>query len=397
MVGRAYVATLRTTDPQGRTIAVRIAPAGNGIITVDAAGPPDADTMAVRFERQGGERFLGFGERSDAVVRSRGEVQNRVAEGPYQAVRERRRSRAFVPPPGFNDPRTTPRTSRSRGCSPRAATGVLVDGNATSRFDARQPVERERRRRPPAVHASTRATARRRAAPLQRRRRAPAAARRAVLLRPVVAARRRRRPEHRAAARPRARWARSMQTYTHYLPCGDQQGHTAEQQAMTAQAHAAGLAVTTYFNPMICTTYQPPYGLAAAGGFLNTNAAGQPYVYPTRARACSRSASSTSPRRARRGSTATCWARRSATATTAGWRTSASTRRPTRSRPTARPARRCTTAYPRALPRRRLHVRAGPRAAAAGALQPLGLDRRGARVADRVGRRPDDRASASTA
>ncbi len=71
-----------------------------------------------------------------------------------------------------------------------------------------------------------------------------------------------------------------MQTYTHYLPCGDQQGHTAEQQAMTAQAHDAGLAITTYFNPMICTTYQPPYGLAAAGGFLNTNAAGQPYVYP---------------------------------------------------------------------------------------------------------------------
>ena len=43
MVGRAYVATLRTTDPQGRTIAVRIAPTGNGIITVDATGPPGAD------------------------------------------------------------------------------------------------------------------------------------------------------------------------------------------------------------------------------------------------------------------------------------------------------------------------------------------------------------------
>src|SRR4029079_12978791 len=81
MVGRAYVATLRTSDPQGRTIAVRIAPAGNGIITVDATGPPDADTMAVRFERQGGERFLGFGERSDQVVRRSGEVRNRVTEG----------------------------------------------------------------------------------------------------------------------------------------------------------------------------------------------------------------------------------------------------------------------------------------------------------------------------
>ena len=36
------------------------------------------------------------------------------------------------------------------------------------------------------------------------------------------------------------------QTYTHYLPCGDQQGHTAEQQAMTAQAHDAGLAITMF-------------------------------------------------------------------------------------------------------------------------------------------------------
>src|SRR6185436_15372239 len=102
MVGRAYVATLRTTDPQGRTIAVRIVPAGNGIITVDATGPPDADTMAVRFARQGGERFLGFGERSDQVVRSRGEVQNRVTEGPYQPS-ENAIVRAFVPPQGFND------------------------------------------------------------------------------------------------------------------------------------------------------------------------------------------------------------------------------------------------------------------------------------------------------
>ena len=103
MAGRAYVATVRTDDPQGRTIAVRIAPAGDGIVSVDATGPPDADTMAVGFDRRRGERFLGFGERSDQVVRSGGEVTNHVAEGPYQDA-ENDIVRVFVPPQGF-DPR----------------------------------------------------------------------------------------------------------------------------------------------------------------------------------------------------------------------------------------------------------------------------------------------------
>ena len=59
----------------------------------------------------------------------------------------------------------------------------------------------------------------------------------------------------------------------------------------------------------------------------------------TPARRSSSSRSSTSPRRARRVLRARCSRRRSATATTGGWRTSASTRRPTRGRPTARRAR----------------------------------------------------------
>ena len=277
MVGRAYVATLRTTDPQGRTIAVRIAPAGNGIITVDATGPPDADAMAVRLERQGGERFLGFGERSDQVVRSSGEVQNRVTEGPYQPS-ENAIVRAFVPPQGFND-----RADATYFPDPVGALHARLRGpGGRERHEplrAWQPVERGRRRRPPAVQRLRRPAARRRAAPLQRRRRAPAAARRAVLLRPLVAARRRR--AQNIAQLKAAGALGSLDADLHALPALRRPaGPYRRAAAMTAQAHDAGLAITTYFNPMICTTYQPPYGLAAAGGFLNTNAAGQPYVYP---------------------------------------------------------------------------------------------------------------------
>src|SRR5262249_53979923 len=66
------------------------------------------------------------------------------------------------------------------------------------------------------------------------------------------------------------------QTYLHYLPCGqDRSG----QPALTSAAHALGYANTTYFNPMICTSYLPAFADAAAAGALTTTAAGAPYVY----------------------------------------------------------------------------------------------------------------------
>jgi alpha-glucosidase (family GH31 glycosyl hydrolase) len=70
-----------------------------------------------------------------------------------------------------------------------------------------------------------------------------------------------------------------MQTYTHYLPCGDQQGVEEAERGRTDAAHEAGLAITTYFNPMICTDYHPVYDEAAANGYLTKNALGRPYEY----------------------------------------------------------------------------------------------------------------------
>jgi hypothetical protein len=77
-----------------------------------------------------GERFLGFGERSDAVVRDEGEVQHRVTEGPYQPVEDPFLA-AFVPAPGYNT-RTdatyfpVPWLISTRGY------GVLVEDDPTS-------------------------------------------------------------------------------------------------------------------------------------------------------------------------------------------------------------------------------------------------------------------------
>ena len=305
--------------------------------------------------------------------------------------------RAFVPPQGFNDRADAtyfpiPWVLSTRGY------GVLVGGNATSRFELGSPwsADVDGAHLQYSVYAGPRpADVLRR---FTRRRRAPAAARRAVLLRPVVAARRRRRPEHRPAqGRGRAGLADAD---LHALPALRRPAGRGppSSSAMTAQFHDAGLRGHHLLQPDdLHELPAAPTTRPRPAAFLNTNAAGQPYVYPyTGSRAVPGRPVRLHRARARCVLRRPARARRSATATTAGWRTSASTRRPTRSRPTARPARRCTTATRRSTTAPPTTY-AQPRAAAAGALQPLGLDRRGARVADRLGRRPDDRAGASTA
>jgi alpha-glucosidase (family GH31 glycosyl hydrolase) len=68
------------------------------------------------------------------------------------------------------------------------------------------------------------------------------------------------------------------QTYTHYLPCGSHAARREDERASTAAMHALGVAVTTYFNPMICTDYAPFEAAAAAGALVRTRD-GEPYVY----------------------------------------------------------------------------------------------------------------------
>jgi alpha-glucosidase (family GH31 glycosyl hydrolase) len=68
------------------------------------------------------------------------------------------------------------------------------------------------------------------------------------------------------------------QTYTHYLPCEYQRGREQAERERVARFHSAGLVVTTYFNPMICTGHTR-YAEAAARDALVRDPLGQPYVY----------------------------------------------------------------------------------------------------------------------
>jgi alpha-glucosidase (family GH31 glycosyl hydrolase) len=70
-----------------------------------------------------------------------------------------------------------------------------------------------------------------------------------------------------------------IQTYLHYLPCGDQVGGEDAERERVDAFHARGAAVTTYFNPMICADYQPRFDEAVAAGALAKTAGGDPYTY----------------------------------------------------------------------------------------------------------------------
>jgi alpha-glucosidase (family GH31 glycosyl hydrolase) len=240
-------------------------------LEVTAAG---AEAVRLSFDAAPGERFLGFGERSDAVVRTAGDVDNRVTEGPYQDI-EDPFVRGFVPVPGQSDrPDATyfpiPWLLSSRGA------GLLVtdDGHSVFRLGAPWSVEVDGIHLGFDVFAGPTPAAALRRFTARVGRQPPAAA-------PFYfgpwwqpkgdeAANLKLLREHHAAGSV-------VQTYTHYLPCGDQV--TARERARTERFHAAGLAVTTYFNPMVCTSHTARYDPAVEQDALTKNALGQPYTY----------------------------------------------------------------------------------------------------------------------
>ncbi len=73
--------------------------------------------------------------------------------------------------------------------------------------------------------------------------------------------------------------ASAVNTFLHYLPCGDQEGIRDRQRTRTAALKQEGVAVTTYFNPMVCSTYPQAFGPASAAGALTKNTLGAPYLY----------------------------------------------------------------------------------------------------------------------
>jgi catechol 2,3-dioxygenase-like lactoylglutathione lyase family enzyme len=76
----AYEATLATNDPLGRRIELRLARDAGGVIAMTARVTGRAVTgvthTGIAFRPTAGERYLGFGERSNAVEQRRREVES---------------------------------------------------------------------------------------------------------------------------------------------------------------------------------------------------------------------------------------------------------------------------------------------------------------------------------
>ena len=299
--GDGLVLIVDTSDPLGRRLEVTLAPDGEGAIALEAGlesgAADDVEALGIGWQATADERYFGFGERADAVDHRGRTVENYVADGPYQED-ERSLIALFVPPAGFRarDDATyfpVPWLLSSRGY------GVLVDNPETSYFrlgtdrpDAWSLEVVGAPEDPEDVAAQP--------APARLRLRVMAGPRPADVLRRFTE-RTGRQPA------PDAPWVLGpwfqpggsldeqlaqvrklrdadapvsvAQTYTHYLPCGDQVGRRDAERERTAAMHARGLAITTYFNPMICTSYAPAYGDAVAAGALMRTSSGAPFVY----------------------------------------------------------------------------------------------------------------------
>ena len=296
--GETLTAIVETDDPAGRRMRVVVEPDGPGVIRLEARIDGDAGDLSgfsIGFEAAPNERFFGFGERSNAVDQRGNTVENYVADGPYQDE-ELEFVAIFVPRPGFRAREDAtyfpvPWLLSSRGY------GVLIDNAETSYFhlakDGSDEWSTEVKGAPDGVAALR--------PPESLRMRFFAGPRPADALYRFTA-RVGRQPE------PEAPWVLGpwfqpggsltdrmaqigklraedapvsvAQTYTHYLPCGDHVNSRTAQQMQTSALHDAGLAVTTYFNPMICVSHEPRFSEAVAAGALAKNEAGEPYIYP---------------------------------------------------------------------------------------------------------------------
>ena len=284
-------AELETRDPLGRRLRVRIEPSGEGAIGVTAGvvggSTGDVEAVGIGFDAEPGERFLGFGERSNAVDQRGNEVESYVAEGPYQPE-ERPFLTAFVPPWGYH-PRDDATYFPMPWLLSTRGYGVLIDNFEPSlhrlgseRLDA-WSMETS------ATQVSFRVLAGAAPAGVVRR----LTERTGRQPRPLAPwflgpwfhtgqenVPPREREEHairtlRAADAP----ASAVETHLRYLPCGEAVPHRAAERERTAFFHANGLASLSYVNSEVCQEYEPVWSDGAARGVFQKDSSGQPYVF----------------------------------------------------------------------------------------------------------------------
>jgi sulfoquinovosidase len=293
--GDAVDLVLETDDPDRRRLGVHIAPVTAGVIEVElrVEGGPTSDLVALggAWETRSDERFFGLGERADAVQHRGADVESYVSDGPY-VEDEWPLIGALLPPPGFRRRADAtyfpmPWILSSRGY------GVLVANDETAyhhlatersdawSFEVRGAPEGMDPRPAPRSLRFLVFSGPRPADALERfsrwvGRQPPAAA--PWVFGPWFQPGGSVDDQVAQVVRLRERDAplSVAQTYFHYLPCG---GDRASEPRRTGLLHSLGVAVTTYFNPMLCQSYEEAFRHAERIGALARTQAGAPYLY----------------------------------------------------------------------------------------------------------------------
>ena len=301
--GRAWIARLATTDA-GRELELRLAPAGGGVIALEATpvgGAGGAEAWGMGFEAPPGQRYLGFGERSNAVDQRGNVVENYVAEGPFQAE-ERPFLEAFLPPWGYRE-----RDDATYFPMPWLLStdgyGVLVDNVETSYFrlgtedpdawsvevvDAPADELGDESSAPPAGLRLRVFAGRRPAAVLRRltaqigRQPAPAAP---WMLGAWFHTGQENQPPteqergHVGLLRDAGAPVSTVETHLRYLPCGAAEGRREAERERVRWLHSQGLATISYLNPEVCQAYARVWDDGAARGVFLRRPSGEPYVF----------------------------------------------------------------------------------------------------------------------
>ncbi len=274
------VVELGTAD-SGLTASVRVSPDGDGVYAVAVDGHGDGITgVSIDLQAPADERYLGLGERSDAVDHRGYQVENRVMDGPYTEGQTFLVT-GVVPAPGLGSrPDSTyfpvPWVLSTSGY------GVLVDNDEDSSFELATKKHRDVNR---LIVESAELDLRVFGGPTPAKalaRMTEAIGRQPAPTTPAVFG---------AWFQPRGDAAAAIadqraggvpvsvaQTYVHYMPCGQQ--NPDREKALTDGLHAQGVAVTTYMNPMVCTSYKEIYDQGIATDAFTRKADGSTLVYP---------------------------------------------------------------------------------------------------------------------
>ncbi|MCU4183432.1 hypothetical protein K6U06_03600 [Acidiferrimicrobium sp. IK] len=287
-----FEARLATDHPDGWSIAVRLSAGPADALVVEATidsgrQPAQIEALGQGFLAAAGERWLGFGERSDEVDRRDGTVEAYVGEGPYQdyeyevlvdvfppwALRQRADA-SYYPVPwllstaGYGVLLDNHEVSYHRlrpGGDDRWSLEVEADRLAYRVFPGPSPLEALGRfseatgRQPPPGPAwwfgPWVQTGHANHVPLDEE------------------------AGHLAALHQAGAPVSAVETHCRYLPMGEHRGHEQDERARCAHFHAEGLATLSYLNPFVGEDFTDAYAAAAAAGALQRRADGTPYTF----------------------------------------------------------------------------------------------------------------------